>query len=113
MKLVIQEDFVKDLVDDTTNVPISMLEFKSTHIFIAGTHWESVTITLTDAINPESLHYIPTVTDTVNVKLPREMTRNMMCCLCELYPEKAGAIRQSFMTKGNIQKVIESAEFTD
>jgi hypothetical protein len=106
MKLNITKQYNKGFVEDTCNLATAMLSMKSTHLFIASNAWESVYIELDDSIPEGYLKCLHVVTKNVKVKLPESVTENTLRQLTELYPEKSGALRRTYMQKRSFTEVL-------
>ena len=50
MKLLISKEFDKSFTEDTAKLSTSMLQFPSTHMYIASNHWDSCILWLDDSI---------------------------------------------------------------
>lgn len=78
-------------------ISIGMLQFPSTHLFIASNKWDKVYIEVSDEIPLGSLRFINTVTQTIEVNIPDVTTETTMRILTEIYPEKSGKLRRHQM----------------
>lgn len=107
MKLCIAEQYEKGFVEDTCNLKTSMLQMKSTHLFIASNAWESITIDVNDEIPAGSLKCIPMACSNIKVQLPETVTDKTIVLLTELYPDLAGKLRRYFMMGRSIKEVLE------
>lgn len=108
MKLCISKEYTSSsLKDDTVVLSTSMMQFTSTHMFIAANHWESTTIELDESIPENTLLHISLVSDAIFVKLPEKVTDKILHLLIELYPEKAGRLRHAFMTGQSMIGVLD------
>lgn len=107
MKLLISKEFDKSFTEDTAKLSTSMLQFPSTHMYIASNHWDSCTIWLDDSIPANSLLHLGLVADEVKVHLPENITDVTLHQLIELYPEKAGRLRRCFMSGQPLTGVLE------
>ncbi len=106
MNLAIEKEFDKSFDETTMHLSVSMLNMKSTHLYIASNKWETVTIDIEDSIPERSLMHIPTVADHIQVRLPEKITQTTLRLLTELFPDKAGALRKRYMTDGLIGEVL-------
>lgn len=107
MKLNITRQYNKGFVEDTCNLGTSMLNMKATHLFIASNAWESIYVELEDTIPEGYLCCFGMVTQNISVNLPETVTEKTLHLLTELYPEKAGALRRTYMQKRDFKEVLE------
>lgn len=98
------EDFA--MVEDTVTIATYMLQFSSTHMFIASNHWDDVRVVLDDKIPVNSLIHVNLVADAIHVQLPEQLTDATLHQLIELFPDKGGAIRRCFMTGQDVREVL-------
>lgn len=106
MKLLITKNYDRSFTDDTTKLGISMLQFKTTHLFIASNKWEEVYIELDDTIPECSLIHVNLVAENIKVKLPENVSPTTIKQLSELFPDKAGALRKNFMMGLGLKGVL-------
>ena len=109
MKLVITPDTsIDSVVENTYPIRPSMLKYKSTHMFIASNKWDEIEITLDPKIDSEDLRYFYKVTDRIKVNLtgdPLNTSDHDTRCLCALYPDLSGYIRQAHLYKLPLDEV--------
>ena len=79
-----------------------LLKLKGTHVFIASKKWDEIRIELTEDIPLGSLKYIPKQAGSIHVSLPEAKTAHIMQLCTELFPERSGTIRKTFLSKGDI-----------
>lgn len=108
MRLVVQREYVKDLVDETYYITPKMLGLKSTHLFIASYKWESISIDLDDCIPSGYLRCLPLVCQNIKVRLPETITDHTVQLLSEIYPELGGKIRKQYMFGQPVEEVLQS-----
>lgn len=106
MVLNIAKQYHKEHIDDTYNLSTSMLSMKATHLFIASNLWDKISIELDDTIPEGYLSCFNLVCSDIKVKLPEKVTDITLRQLVELYPNKAGALRRTFLQGRNIKEVI-------
>ena len=106
MRLNIAKEYDPSFNDVLYTLRTSMLELKSTHLFIAANTWESISIDLDDSIPEGCLCNMNLVCPSIYVRLPDEITDKTLRLLCELYPDKSGALRRVYMCKGDVREVL-------
>lgn len=80
----------------------TMLALMGTHAFIKSRKWDAIEIELSEKIPLGSLKYIPNQTDKLILKEFDTHSKHCMMLCTELYPEKAGTIRKTFLSKGEV-----------
>lgn len=89
-----------------TAYPIWLTD-KPVHLFLASQIWESLTVELTDDIPTDVLKYLAPKCKDIHVTLTDEqVTQHGVKLLCELYPDKAGAIRKAAMLGRDLTSVV-------
>lgn len=106
MKLCINPEMNPEFIDGTYNISTSMLKYKSTHMFIASYNWDEIDIDIVPEVVPEDVRFFHTVSDNIKAYLRANPTDSDINKLCALYPDQAGALRLTYMQKGNLQKVV-------
>lgn len=96
----------KEVLGDVFQLNPQYLKFKSTHLFIASHAWSSVEIELIEDIPTDSLKWLSLVTKDIKVKLPGEVTEHILQLLIELFPDKAGVLRRTFLQNGSFEEVL-------
>lgn len=81
------------------------LKHPGTHMFLKAHEWESIEIELTEEIPVGNLKYLHMCSDNIIVKFDT-VSGHIVKLLCELYPEKAGAIRKAHMMKEDMHAVL-------
>lgn len=104
MKLKIIVNAQESITNDSGDYEMSpeLLKLKGTHVFIASRVWDEIHIDLTEDIPLGSLKYVPKHANALTVKLPETKTAHIMQLCTELFPEKSGTIRKTFLSKGDI-----------
>lgn len=105
--LKITKEYIKSDQLDTTAITLkhSMLLERGTHLFIASHKWDSVYVELHPELRADALHYLPTVTEKVQVYCDGKL-EDYMQCLVELFPSKSGAIRKAVMQRQDLSSVL-------
>lgn len=111
MKLFIH-DFANhhSLSENAFTLDPSMLKYKAVHLFIASYKWDRIDITLDDTIQSEDLRFIHLVSDDIHAYIPKDVSTNVLSCLCSLYPDKAGSLRQAYMCNSGLNRVSTNIE---
>ena len=95
---------VSDL--ETAIISADMLNFSTTHMFIASNVWESCIVEISDKIPAGSLKFLPGVCTDIKVKLPENVTEHQMRLLADLFPNLSGTIRKNFMLGKHLGGVV-------
>ena len=106
MILHIKRDYDKSFEDNNYKLSADMLNIKSTHLFIASNVWDKITVELDDCIQQDNLKCIPMACKDVKVVLPDTISAHTIQQLTELFPDKAGIIRKTFMQSGDLKGVL-------
>lgn len=106
MILNISKDYDKSFEKDVYKMSTSMLNIKSTHLFIASYYWDTITLELNDDMILEAAKCLPLATKSIKVKLPETITDKTVLLLTSLYPDKAGAIRKAYMFGKDVKEVL-------
>lgn len=106
MILHIKKDYDKSFEDNKYKLSADMLNIKSTHLFIASNVWEKIIVELDDCIQQDNLKCIPMACSDIKVVLPENVTPHTIQQLTELFPDKAGVIRKTFMQSGSLKGVL-------
>lgn len=106
MILNIKKTYDPTYTEDQYNLSCAMLNIKSTHLFIASNPWDTINVDVDDEINEGCLRCLPMACSTIRVALPVEITQHTMQLLTELFPDKAGTIRKTFMQSGDLKGVL-------
>lgn len=106
MRLFVTRDFHREFHEDSYYIGTFFLKAKSTHFFIASNKWESIYIELEDSIPEGYLKSLHLVCPKITVNLPDKITDVTVRLLAELYPEKSGAIRRTYLTGGSLMEVL-------
>lgn len=106
MKLYISKKYHKEMIEDTCCLGTTMLQLKSTHLFIASYKWDEVQIELDDCIGEGMLKYLPSVCNKITATWEGQPSEKIVHQLTELYPAKAGKIRMRYLQGGDIREVI-------
>ncbi len=106
MRLYVTRKFIKDFHEDSYYIGTSFLKAKATHFFIASNHWESIYIEIEDTIPEGYLRSLHLVCNNIKVNLPEVITDKTVQLLAELYPDKSGKIRRTYLTGGNLKEVL-------
>lgn len=104
MKLFITDEPVDTMVG--TALKPSDLNCNLAHLVISSRKWEAIYIEVSEEILEGTLRYLHTKTDTIYYKIPGVMSRHQMVLLTELFPDKAGTIRASYMKGADIRGVV-------
>lgn len=92
---------------NTVKLDVKQLKNTATHLYIASNRWDSIYIELDEDIPCNMLKYISKQADTVEVSYPNNISDHVLKLLCEVYPEKSGAIRKCYMLKKDIREVLQ------
>ena len=106
MRLLISKEYDPHFNENLYTLKTSMLQAPSTHLFIAGNSWEAISIELDDCIPETCLCNMSLTCQNLSVKLPDVITDKTVRLLCELFPDKAGAIRRVYMCHGDLKEVL-------
>ena len=106
MVLYIAKDYDPSFNDELYTLRTSMLQLKSTHLFINSNAWDSIMIDLDDSIPEGCLCNLSLICSNIKVNLPETVTDVTLRLLCELFPTKAGALRRTYMAGGNLKEVL-------
>jgi hypothetical protein len=106
MRLLIAKEYNPGFNEELYTLKTSMLKSTSTHLFIAANRWDAICIELDDDIPETCLCNMNLICENITVKLPEEITDKTLRLLCELYPDKSGALRRVYMCKGDIKEVL-------
>lgn len=107
MTLYIKKDYDKSFDEDSYKLSTEMLNIKSTHLFIASNVWDKIVIELDNVIQEGNLRCLSMAATTIKVVLPDTVTATTVQQLTELFPEKAGIIRKTYMQSGNLKGVLD------
>lgn len=104
LNIVKEYSVVSDL--NTMIISAEMLRSPATHLFLASNSWESVTVELCKELPEDVLEYVPILSDNVRVKLPETIDDKMLKALISIFPDRRGAIRRVYMSKGDMSEVV-------
>ena len=106
MRLLISKEYDESFNEELYTLKTSMLQFTSTHLFIASNQWDAICIEIDDSIPENCLQNLKMICSNISVKLPNVITDKTLRLLCELFPDKVGPLRRSFMCTGNVEGVL-------
>lgn len=108
MKLIISKKYDKSFNENTSCLGTYMLSVTATHLYIASHSWESIELELDDSIPDNILGNMRLVCNPENIKviLPEDITDKTVRLLIDLYPDKAGVIRRTYMSGGSIREAV-------
>lgn len=107
MNLIIRKEVTPTFDADNYYLDTGMLLMKSTHLFIASYKWDRIEIELDEKIPQGALRFFHMVCDDIKVILPDFLVDAHVRELAELYPERAGKIRMTYLTKHNMGEVLQ------
>jgi len=114
MKLYIQDfEQHRKLSENAFTIDPEMLKFKAVHLFIASHNWEQIEIHLSNRVDPEDIKYLHLVSDNIKTIIPKDSKQDVLRCLCNIYPDKAGSLRQAYMCNSSLDRVVTSIEFSN
>ena len=71
---------------------------KAIHLYVASNCWDKLSVEITDKLPTGVLDKVVTRCKEVEVmNLPLTLTQRTVELLCELYPEKSGKIRKTYL----------------
>ena len=106
MKLQIAEGRNEEFDTECFRLQPHMLSLGSTHMFIASNKWDSIELNITPELRADMLKYMHTVTDSIKVTLPVDISSNTLEVLTSLFPERAGKLRKAFMCGNDVREVL-------
>lgn len=78
------------------------------NLFIASQKWETLELHMQESMNFSVIPLIANKCNKVNITFLSEVGDNMLQALCELYPDKIGTLRRSYMLKKDIRAIVGS-----
>lgn len=95
-----------EIAEGVVSIPYSWLSNKSVHFYLACNKWDKLVVDLSDDIPDGVLKYIIMKSEDKEVNIKGDVTHKQCELLCEMYPEKAGAIRKAVMLKRDVRGVL-------
>lgn len=106
MKLHIESTYNSGFDEDTYHLSTSMLKSQATHLFIASNLWESIQVDLDETIPDGYLSNLNMVCSDIRVKLPKDITESTLRALIDLYPDKRGKLRMTYLSGKSLEGVL-------
>lgn len=94
------------ITEGVVSIPYSWLNNKSVHLYLACNKWDKLEVDMSEEIPEGVLKYIIMKSSDKEVKLMGEVTPKVCSLICEMFPEKAGAVRKAVMLKRNLSTVL-------
>lgn len=92
---------------ETVCIPYSWLNDKAVHLYLASNLWDELQVDISPDIPVGVMQYVSMKCKSVKVNLPRrKLESGELTVLCDLYPDKAGALRKANMLGKDLNTLL-------
>lgn len=105
MKLLISEEYIKELNTDVYCIKASMLKEQGPHLFIASNKWDELDVELCPSLPVEGVRFLCKACENIKVKCAGDYNEYMEHLLL-LFPNKGGALRRCKVGGSDVSRVI-------